>query len=380
LKRILMLLSNAFDPDPRVHREALSFLEAGYAVKILCWDRGEGLPEKEAIDGIEVERITLRSAHGRGTAQIFFLGMLWARMFVRALGSDADIAYCHDFDTLPVGIALKLVKRKKAIFDSHEVYSRMLGRNVSGVVKGITVFLERLLIRRADHVVVTCPAMRDLYLAMGVSGISVAGNYKDPDDYKVPCEALANERANLGIGNKLVISYISNLGPERIIEPLLETVKEDGDIFLIVGGEGYKRKTVEDASKECARIKYLGYVPPDKVPLYTALSDIVYYGYDRKAGMAEFCNPNKLFEALASGKAFIGGDFGQMGEIIREERCGLALEEFTVETVKKAVDTMKDPAKLRMFKDNALRAGREKYRWRISEKSLLAAVAGVIAE
>ena len=44
--KILMLLSNAFDPDPRVHQEAVSLAQNGYDVQLLCWDR-EGKSAQE---------------------------------------------------------------------------------------------------------------------------------------------------------------------------------------------------------------------------------------------------------------------------------------------------------------------------------------------
>lgn len=370
-----MLLSNAFLPDPRPHREALSLTRAGYRVKILCWDRGEGLPRNEVMDDISIERIYLKSKHGRGISQAAFLIILWVKMLLRLFRDDYDIIYCHDFDTLPVGLISKAFKGKKVVFDSHEVYSKMLGESISRPLKDLMCFLERKLVKRADIVIVTCKAMAQFYASLGVKRMEVVGNLKDPDLFQISKEILEMEKDKLGIKNELVISYIANLGPERIIKPLLNVVKEDRGIFLIVGGDGHQRPIVEKAANESPNIKYLWYVPNNRVPLYTALSDVVYYGYDKNAGMAEYCNPNKLFEALAAGRAFLGGDFGEMGKIIKEEKCGIALENFDKESIGKALDVMKDKDKLQAFKDNAKRAGLEKYNWQNAEKNLLGAVA-----
>jgi hypothetical protein len=38
-RRIVMLLSNAFLPDPRVLKEARSLTNAGYDVTVIAWDR-----------------------------------------------------------------------------------------------------------------------------------------------------------------------------------------------------------------------------------------------------------------------------------------------------------------------------------------------------
>ena len=373
MMKITMLLTNAFMPDPRPLWEARSLTKAGYSVKIICWDRGEGLPEKENIDGIEVERIRFRATHTGAIAKVFYLAMVWLRMLTRLAKEDADIIWCHDFDTLPVGITIKTFRKKKVMFDSHEVYSKML-YGVPGWLKSFVASLEKAIVKKADHVIATCRPMADFYASIGAKNITIVGNFKDPALFRVSGEAVQKERASLGIKNELVVCYIANLGQERIIRPLIDVVKEDEGVFFIVGGDGYQKPLVERSARECSRIKYLGYVTNDRVPLYTAIADVVYYGFDKNSGMAEFCNPNKLFEALAAGKAFIGGDFGEMGKIINEERCGVALDRFDKESIKKAVELMKDKDRLRAFQDNARRAGAEKYHWKKAEENLLKAI------
>lgn len=373
MKKISMLLTNAFMPDPRPQREALSLIKAGYEVNIICWDRGEGLSAKEIVDGIRVERIFIRAKENRVFSRMFVLALVWLRMLARLAKESPDIVWCHDFDTLPAGLVFRLFKRKKVMFDSHEVYSRMLYGNIPGWIKKFVGSLERSLAKKADGIIVTCGAMENFYRDLGARSITIVGNYKDPAPFRIAGETIEKEKKALGVKDELVISYIANLGRERIIKPLLDVVNDDAGLFLIIGGDGYQRPLVERAAKACPRVKYLGYVKSEKVPLYTALADVVYYGYDRNAGMAEYCNPNKLFEALAAGKAFIGGDFGLMGDVINEEGCGIALEEFDKESIKKAVAAMKDGDKLKLFKENARRAGLEKYTWDKAEKSLLEA-------
>lgn len=371
MQNILMLLTNAFLPDPRPYKEAFSLIKEGYKVKILCWDRGENLPRKEIIDGIEIERIFLVSKHGRGISQIIFLIILWFKILFRLIKEKFDIIYCHDFDTFPPGLILKIFKKKKVIFDSHEVFSKMLTGNVPRPVKLFVKHLEKLLIKKADFVIVTCQAMEQLYKTYGAKDITVIGNWKEPLDFQIPNEALEKEKKVLGIKDELVISYIANLGPERVIGPLLQVAKEDKSLFLIIGGSGPQSDIVKNVAQESVNIKYLGYVPYSKVALYTALADVVYYGYDKKFGMAEFNSPNKLFEALAAGKAFIGGNFGEMGRVIEEEGCGIALDIFDKDNIKKAIEIMKDRSRLQAFQNNARKAGQQKYNWANAEKRLL---------
>lgn len=366
-----MLLTNAFLPDPRPYKEALSLIKAGHKVKILCWDRGENLPENEIIDGIEIERIHLASKHGRGTTQVIFLLMFWIKMLLRLIKEEKGIIYCHDFDTLPVGLLCKFFWGRLVIFDSHDIFSKTLYRNVSNLLVSFIAFLEKPLIKRADFIIVASQSVASLYNLFGVTKISIVENWKEIEDFQAKKEIVEKEKLILGIKDKLVISYISNLGPERIIEPLLEVVSEDNSLFLIAAGDGPQKHLIEKFSKYFNNIVFLGYIPYEKICLYTCISDIVYFGYNKDARVAKFLNPNKLFEALAAGKAFIGGNFGEMGRIIKEERCGIALDSFDKDNIKNALEIMKDRSKLQVFQDNAKRAGLEKYNWANAEKNFL---------
>jgi hypothetical protein len=60
-KRVLMLLSNPFLPDPRVEKEATALIDAGFHVKILAWDRGKKKPQVTKEKGIDDQRIWTNS-------------------------------------------------------------------------------------------------------------------------------------------------------------------------------------------------------------------------------------------------------------------------------------------------------------------------------
>lgn len=199
----------------------------------------------------------------------------------------------------------------------------------------------------------------------------MVGNWKDPDKFKFPQEVLNEEKRRLNILNgQLVISFIANLGKERQLAPLIAAVKDIPGISLIIGGDGPFRGVVQDAAQKYSNIIYLGYVHPSKVPLYTALSDIIFYGFDSKNPNSRFSAPNKLFEALAAGKAIITGDFGEIGKIVKDTECGLIIKKFTGEEIKKNLSSLK-PEILSRFKENSQKNALEKYNWQNACVTLL---------
>jgi len=369
-KRVVMLLTNAFDPDPRVHREAVSLIENGYEVTLLCWDRDYKFPPQEVVDGIRIERIYVRSTHGRGPTQVPFLVLFWLKAYARASKKGFDIVHCHDFDTLPLGYLLSKRKKAKVIYDAHESYVDML-INVPIWLKKPVYKTENFLLRRIDLLITVGEILKKNFEKRGVQHSCVVGNWKDPDEFKFPQEVLNEEKRRLNILNgQLVISFIANLGKERQLAPLIAAVKDIPGISLIIGGDGPFRGVVQEAAQKYSNIIYLGYVHPSKVPLYTTISDIIFYGFDPANPNSKFSAPNKLFEALAAGKAVLTGDFGEIGRIVEETECGLIIKKFTGEGIKKNLSSL-SPEILNRFKENSQKNALEKYNWQNARITLL---------
>jgi glycosyltransferase involved in cell wall biosynthesis len=361
--KVLMLLTNAFDPDPRVHQEATALVESGYDVTIFCWDRDYKTPAHEIIDGIKVERIYVRSTHGRGITQILFLFLFWLKAYLRASSKDFDVVHCHDFDTLPLGYILSRQKDAKLVYDAHESYVDMLG-NIPKWLKVLIYQAENILLRRTDLLITVGEILRKNLAKRGAKNTCVVGNWKDPKRFKFPSKVLEREKKSLNIADgQLIICFIANLGKERQLPQLIEAVKNMPETFLIIGGNGPCRGLVEDAARMYPNIHYLGYVNPDKIPFYTAMSDVVFYGFDPSNPNAKYSAPNKLFEALAAGKPTLTGDFGEIGRIVRETQSGHILSTYSTDEIKKALSLLSNSAVIGRFAEKARNAGLNKYCW-----------------
>src|SRR5690242_7906187 len=147
---VLMLLTNTYDPDPRVRQEALALIRMGCRVRLLAWDRDLKSPAAESMEGVEVERVFLRSKHGRGNVQLFFYAWLYWKMFWKTWRTPFDAVHCHDLDTLPLGFVAGKLKRKPIVYDAHESFTDMLHGSVHPIVLRALVRLENFLIRRID--------------------------------------------------------------------------------------------------------------------------------------------------------------------------------------------------------------------------------------
>ena len=371
-----MLLSNAFDPDPRVHQEAKALIRYGYRVTILCWDRDCKSLSEEVIDNIQIKRTFVKSTHGRGSTQVFFLLLFWLKAFVTALGLRYQFVHCHDFDTLPLGFMLSLFSGAKLIYDSHESYIDMLS-NLPGTLRKTIYSLENILLKKADLVITVGDILAGEFKKRGATKVVVVGNWKDPKAFQLDNQAIQNERAKMGISaDQFVISFIANLGAERQVPQLLEAITRLPEAFLIIGGKGPMAKMASDMAERFPNIKFLGYVQPSKIPLYTALSDAIFYGFDPHNPNAKYSAPNKLFEALAAGKPIITGNFGEIGKIVRERKCGIVLKDYSVQSIISGISLLMVEKKRAKQNLNAIEASRI-YNWNRAEKILIRAYNGL---
>ena len=368
---IVMLLDNAFLPDPRVANEARSLARAGYQVTILAWDREGSRPPVEHWQGVRVERLGPRSRHRLGSAQMFRLLRFWWRVFWRLAGRKVAAVHCHDFDTLPVGYAVSLVKRCRLVYDAHESYADMLEANVAPWIKRVVVRLERFLCRRTDAALTVGSLLEAELQRRGARRTWVVGNWKSLDEFRLEPATVAAKRAELALPASFLVSYVGWLNADRGVAPLLEAVERLDDVGLVIGGDGPLAEEVRRAAARCPRIRYLGFVDPVQIPLYTCVADVIYYGLDTSNPNARYSAPNKLFEALAAGKAVVCNDCGEIGRIVREEGCGVVVGALTCDALAGALGELREPSRLAECQARARRAGAERYNWARAEQQLL---------
>jgi glycosyltransferase involved in cell wall biosynthesis len=363
-KTVLMLLTNAYDPDPRVRQEALELIGMGCRVRLLAWDRDLKSASTQLMEGVEVERVFLASAHGRGTTQLFFYAWLYLKMLWRGLRTSFDAVHCHDLDTLPLGVLMGKLKRKPIVYDAHESFPDMLDGSVHPAVRRGLVCLENFLIRRVDLLITVGEKLRRHFAERGARHSVVVGNWKRLAEFSRTDKENLAVRRRLGIPDGgVAVVCITQLLSDRKIEELLQAVKESPDVYVIIGGRGVLERLVAAAAAKNSRILYVGFVSGKQIADYTCAADVVYYGFDPANPNARFSAPNKLYEALAAGRPLITGDFGEIADVVREAECGIVLPKYSVEEIRKALAILEHRDIRNAMSANATRFGRTSLNW-----------------
>jgi glycosyltransferase involved in cell wall biosynthesis len=343
----------------------------GCRVRLLAWDRDLKSPARECIEGIEVERVFLRSLHGRGTSQLFFYAWLYLKFLWRGWRSSFDVVHCHDLDTLPLGFVLGKLKRKPVVYDAHESFPDMLAGSVHGVIRGALMRLENFLIRRIDLLITVGRELQRHFDSRGARRSAVVGNWKRLEEYQRPPKERDEIRRRLGVPEEaLLVVCITQLLKDRKLEELLDAVDSCSSVYLIIGGKGVLERQVVERAARNARIRYVGFVRGHEIPAYTCAADAVYYGFDNENPNARFSAPNKLFEALAAGRPLITGNFGEIGRVVREASCGIVLDRYSEAGVRRALESLCDPEVRNQYAGNAYRMGRTAMNWAKAEETL----------
>jgi glycosyltransferase involved in cell wall biosynthesis len=330
VSHIVMLLSNAFRPDPRVLKEANSLAAAGYQVTIICWDRSAELVAEETLhSGVRVARIhNVPSAYGIGIGQLTRLPRFWLALVPLIRRVKPDLIHCHDFDTLPIGLLWGKLHRTPVIYDAHEYYADLCKPRLHGWVGELLYRMIRCAelwgARHSSAVVTVDETLGDIYRKLN-HRVLIIGHY--------PSVSLVDQAAPVFSRDRLNLLYIGRISRDRgmlVYLELLQALIERGvPARLHLAGvftpqsemDAFNQKTV---GLENSVIQH-GWTTYDQLPQLLLQADVglsILLPEPRYvAGL-----PVKLFEYMAAGLPVIASNFPSITRVINAENCGLLVD------------------------------------------------------
>lgn len=368
-KTCAMVLTNPFKPDYRVYKEANSLVRNGYKVMIMAWDRDCIYPDNEELDGIKIERIKVKSSYGSGILKINAMFLFWFKAVKAIKRMSTAVIHCHDLDTLIVGAFFKIFYGKKVVYDSHENFPKMAQMSSpSAVVTALKKFQDWLL-NYVDAIITASSNLGEEFKQITQKPVYTIGNWHNiPRLDNVIVKAT---RRKYKKGSKFLVTYIGSLDLSRAIIPMIEAVKLEPDIRLLICGNGTQRDAVVKTSTGVSNVVYIGEIPQAMVPYFSAASDAIYYVMNALTPMADYNAPNSLGFALVTGRPIIASDNGELGKVVRRAHCGILVKDNNTDTLRAALHEMLVDAKLAELSKKALAAGQEHYNWTKMESLLL---------
>jgi glycosyltransferase involved in cell wall biosynthesis len=369
--RIVMLLSNPFRPDPRVLKEAVSLVQWGYDVTVICWDRTSELAAEETVGlNIHIIRIqNVRSGYGIGIRQLFRLPLFWLSTFPILNHLEPDFVHCHDFDTLPAGLLWSLFHFRPVIYDAHEHYAELCKPRLKGIIGKFTYWFlniaERICTLTTSAVVTVDKRLGSIYRRSNQK-VVIIGHY--------PNRILATKTTPIFGHSELVLIYIGRLSVDRgllIYVDMLRNLREQGiPARLKLAGTftppNEKQRLIERCQGLENELDILGWIHYSQVPALLRTADVGLAILQPEPRYVKAL-PVKLFEYMAAGLPVVASNFPSIADIMNDIQCGTLVEP---QDVQAAVEQIRywweHPDEVRKIGERGRQAVLEKFNWETS--------------
>jgi glycosyltransferase involved in cell wall biosynthesis len=372
-RRTLMIVTNEFIGDPRVEAESGTLVRNGVAVSVLAWDRLNEFGSAETKGGIDILWSKVPTGVEMGLKQALRMPLFWVDVVRKSWRLRIHAVHAHDLDALPAAYCLSRIKQVPLIYDAHESYPDQHVGRIPDWAVSLLRRLEGWLLRRCQAVITVGDRLAASLVERGARTVQVVGNWKQNERFSFLPEEIARAKRDLKLeGARLVIGYLGALSEERCVTQLVEALRNFPDVVGIVAGYGTLEKKISELATLVPNVRFLGKRPASDIPLLTAVSDAVYYCLKRNEGNSFYSAPNKLFEAMAAGKAIlVVRGAGEIGQIVEERNLGPTVDRPDPEQLAQAVRQLLHPEKLRMWQQNAAQAYLDKYNWNRAERNLM---------
>lgn len=135
---------------PRVCKMVSTLARTGYKVMMVEWDRSSKLEAKECQRNIIVYRMKLKAPYG--LKLLLKMPVWWIYLHFLTIAKHFTVVQPQNLDNLLAVWVISHIKHAKIIYDLADFYADAYVPN-SRVLKGVTRWLERILIRTVDGLI-----------------------------------------------------------------------------------------------------------------------------------------------------------------------------------------------------------------------------------
>jgi len=421
-KKVCAFVFNHFTNDARVLRECSALVEAGYEVDLIAlhnFEMKDLLKREQRKEGFRVIRVNDRLpmilrwpfiiaefvknifainvitkilsiilvlicliSEPITTIITVILLMLFSHRIVKVASRRAysilemtfyglkrnyDIYHANDLNTLPQAIVgAKLFRRKKLVYDSHEVQSSR-----SGYENPIFGKIEKFLIKFIDIMIhendTRAKFTQDLY---NIPYPEVIHNYpfvSHPEE-----SHSVNLHKLVGISeDEPILLYQGGIQKGRGLEQIIQAAPKYKRGTVVFIGDGKIKPNLIKLVDELQlhdRVKFIDKVPVDELLNYTRNAYLGFQVLNNINFNHYSASSNKLFEYMMSGVPAIACSFPEIQKVVEEEKTGICVDSHNPDSIADGVNYLLDHPELRDEMSKNCLIAREKYNWNEEKK------------
>ncbi len=352
--RAAVVVTNPCAPDPRVLRHARWLSECGFSVTVHAFDRGETHPMSENHHGVRIMRYRL-GQHRYGGSYATYRGIrAFQRQVLRTLHHEPPaLVYCHDADTLRIGVDLARRFGTPYVFDMHDLQHTwaLHTRPKSLVRKQVASGMRRRMLKRAKgaSAIITTSLAGERYAHPGfVEWLKGQGLVSTCVENR-PLPPFAQEKSPPKDG--WTVGYTGRIRDVEPFELLLQSIAllpEHDRPSVLIAGDGVAAQKVTQKVEEAAEQGLLHATISgafDRKSLMDHLSkvDVMYAMYpDSRFNILQGALPVKMFDAASAGIPSVVNEGCLMGDVVTAEGLGLAVKYGDIQALADALLACKD--------------------------------------
>ena len=364
MKTIMYIRANGIYSDSRATKEITTFLEAGYHVIVVGWDReGNSLGKCNEVfnNHPEVEfhlyDKTIKDHVGFKNISKLVGWLMYVSKIFNYKRKRINVVHACNLDSCLFFYKKCNRHSIKLVYDIYDYYvdAHTIPSFLVNTVEG----LEIDIINHSDVTVICTEERREQIAKATPKKVIVIHN--TPDVELIDSEI------------KYDYFYCGTFCIRRLIEKIFDGYAENADLRVGFAGYGiYKDRAIE-LDKKYDNFTYLNQIKYADCLRNEAKSICLSAIYEPTVRNHRLCAPNKFYESLALGKPVIVCGGTGVDKVVKEQNIGVVIE-YDVKQFYEAVRYLKDNRELCMdMGKRARRLYEEKYSWAIMKDILLKA-------
>jgi len=316
--KIILSVTNDIGTDRRVLKVAHSCYNNGYNVLVIGRKQKNTLPLQFPFRCKIMQLIFNHSA--------LFYAEYNIRLFFILLFSKVDILLSNDTDTLPANFLASKIRRKKLVFDAHELFPEVPELAHRPKIKRVWQKIEDWIFPHLKYCYTVCQPIADYYNQKYHIKMRVVRN--------VPYYSMQVEEKRLDYSGKKIILYQGAVNLGRGLEWIIDAMPFLENTVLVIIGDGDILNELKERVKKLhldEKVSFLGRISGSELHKYTPSADLGLCLLENRGLNYYFSLPNRIFDYLHAEVPVLATDFPEIANIVRNNNTGILVNHYKPE-------------------------------------------------
>jgi glycosyltransferase involved in cell wall biosynthesis len=318
MKRIIITATSDISIDQRVLKVAQSCHSSGYDVWLIG-RKQKNSPSLQLPFKFKRKKLIFNRS-------LFFYAEYNIRIFFILLFSKVDILLSNDTDTLLANYLVSKIRRKKLVFDAHEIFPELPELAHRPRAKRFWERIENWIFPHLKHCYTVCESVAEYYNKKYLLNMKVVRN--------VPYYSNCNDKKLLDYAGKKIILYQGALNMGRGLEWVIDAMPFVDDAVLVIIGDGDIAKALKERAN-CLQLNekvfFLGRIAGTELHHYTPSADLGLCLLENRGLNYYYSLPNRIFDYLQAGVPVLATDFPEIANIVKHYNTGILINRYEPE-------------------------------------------------